>query len=345
MRIVLTGATGFLGSALLPRLLQQGRSVLALGRDPQRLRRELPAGVEAARFDLGDPRPPEGLRPGDAVIHCAALLGNARAGRGEYLRANGEAVRVLALAARQAEAAVFQFISSVSAHGPIGSEDAPLREDTPFRPASLYGESKARAEQLLAGIGGLRVQVLRPPVIYGPGAARHSSASKLFRLLAGDWFPASGDGRRRFNVIARENLVDGMIFLLEKAGAEHEAGAPLPPGDPRGLPPCADTWMLRDDPCPTMIELQDWILGVYGRRPRILSLPVPLLLGLGALGDGLRALGLHFPLSRETARGFATSGYYADPGRLLAAGWRPPLEPRAAIEATAQAYRDEWPRQ
>lgn len=337
MRVALTGATGFLGSALLERCLREGHDVLALGRDPERLRRELPAAVEVARYDLADPRPPEGLRPGDAVVHCAALLGNARAGRQEYLRANVESVRVLAEAARDAGAALFQFVSSVSAHGPIGDDRSPLREDSPFHPASLYGESKMLAEQALARVEGLRVQVLRPPVIYGPGAARHSSASKIFRLLAGNWFLRSGSGRQKFNVIARGNLVDGMHYLLLRAMAEIEAGAPLPAGRPDALPPCADTWMLRDDPCPGMDELQEWILGVYGRRPTFVALPFPLLLALGTLGDGLRALGVHFPLTRETARGFATSGYYSDMGRMLDAGWRPPLEPRHAVEETARA--------
>lgn len=338
MRVVLTGATGFLGGALLARLRVEGFELLALGRDPERLRRELPAEVAVARYDLADPRPPECLRPGDAVIHCAALLGNARADRAEYLKANVESVRVLAEAARDAGAALFQFVSSVSAHGPVGSEARPLREDTPFRPASLYGESKVLAEQALARIEGLRIQVLRPPVIYGPGAARHSSASKIFRLLAGDWFLKSGSGRQKFNVIARENLVDGMHYLLLRARAEIGAGAPLPTGRPDALPPCADTWMLRDDPCPAMGELQEWILGVYGRRPTFLTLPYPLLLALGGLGDGLRALGLHFPLTRETAKGFATSGYYSNMDRMHDAGWRPPLSAQEAVEDTARAF-------
>ena len=334
-RVVLTGATGFLGRSLLDRLLERGDTVLALGRDPARLARELPAGVEFAAFDLNDPRPPEGLRRGDVVIHCAALLGNARADRDEYLRANTEAVRVLAGAARAAGAALFQFVSSVSAHGPIGSLERPLREDSPFRPASLYGESKALAEQALAGVAGLRVQVLRPPVIHGPGANAHSSAAKIFRLMNGPLFFRRGGGHNRFNVMARENLVEAMLFLATRALGEP---APPPPGHPAALPPCPDTWMLRDEPCPSMREVQEWIGEAYGRRPLILPLPWFLLAGLGVLGDALRARGWSFPFSREIARGFGTSGYYSDMGHLLATGWRPARPTRLALQDTAAGY-------
>lgn len=334
MRVVLTGASGFLGGALLTRLRERGDEVLALGRDPERLRRELPPDVAVAAFDLADPQPPQGLRAGDAVIHCAALLGNAEADRETYLRCNTRSVVVLAQAARAAGAALFQFVSSVSACGPTGSVERPLREDSPFRPASLYGESKALAEQELARLEGLHVQVLRPPVIYGPGANRHSSASKIFRLMRGPLFFRRGAGGHYFNVMARENLVEAMLFLAEHALAGQAPSA----GSGGDLPPVPDTWMLRDEPCPSMRQMQDWIALAYGRSPLILPLPWCLLAGLGVVGDALRARGRSFPFSREIAKGFGTSGYYSDISRLLATGWTPAVAPREAVLRTARAY-------
>jgi nucleoside-diphosphate-sugar epimerase len=330
MRVVLTGATGFLGGAVLRRLLERGDEVLALGRPGI----DIPPGVEGAAFDLADPRPPQGMRPGDVVIHCAALLSHAKEEREAFLRANTESVRVLAHAAREAGAALFQFISTVSALGPTGTAERPLREDFPFRPASLYGESKMLAEQALAGIAGLRVQILRPGVIYGPGANPHSSAARVFRFMRGAVFFRRGAGDNHFNVIARENLVDALLFLADRALA---TAAP-PAGDPQALPPCPDTWMVRDEPCPSMRQMQDWIAAAYGRSPLVLPLPWLLLAGLGALGDRLRARGLSFPFSAEVARGFGTSGYYSDQGRLLTAGWRPPVAPEEAVKRTAAWY-------
>jgi len=335
MRAVVTGATGFLGGALLEKLLERGDEVLALGRNPADMARRLPGRVGCAAFDLQDPRPPQGLRAGDVVFHCAALLGNAQASRDEYLRANTESVRVLALAARDAGAALFQFVSSVSAHGPEGRDDAPLHEGSPFLPASIYGESKALAELALAEVRGLRVQVVRPPVIYGPGANAHSSASKIFRLMKGSVFFRRGSGANRFNVMSREELVAAMVWLAGRALGQDAAA---PAGDPHALPPCPDTWMLRDDPCPTMAHMQESIARAYGRKPLILPLPWFLLAMLGALGDGLRQRGVAFPFSREVARGFGTSGYFSSIDRLKATGWAPTVDAREALARTAAWY-------
>jgi len=130
-------------------------------------------------------------------------------------------------------------------------------------------------------------------------------------------------------------LVHAMLFLMDMALADPK---PPPPGGPAALPPCPDTWMLRDDPCPTMRQMQDWIGEAYGRRPLVLPLPWPLLAGLGALGETLRRRGVAFPFSREIARGFGTSGYYSDLGRILDTGWRPPPPRREAVRHTAAWY-------
>ena len=337
-RVVLTGATGLLGGALLRRLHAEGFTLHLLGRNTAALEMLLPGECTVSHFDLEKPRPPEGLRSGDVVIHCAALLGNAGVDRDTYLRANTESVRVLAIAARDAGARLFQFFSSVSAHGPIASAEFPLREESPFRPGSLYGESKMMAEQALAEVSGLRVQVLRPPVIYGPGANSHSSASKVFRLLRGKVFLRSGGSHNYFNVIHLENLVSASLFLL-RFGLSAECDTA---GDPAGLPPNADTWMVRDEPGPSMRQVQDWICAVYGRKPFYLHIAPPLLLAIGALGDWLRAHGLpRFPLNLETARGFATSGFYSDHQRLLEAGWRPALKTEDAVRRVATWYKEQ----
>jgi nucleoside-diphosphate-sugar epimerase len=336
MRAVLTGATGFLGGAIMQSLLDDGWQVLALGRNPEKMRTALPQEVECGLFDLAEPKPPQNLRKDDIVIHCAALLGNADADRNTYLRANTESVIVLAMAARKAEAGGFLFFSSVSANGPIGTEQKPLCEESPFRPASIYGESKELAEKALAKINGLKIEILRPPVIYGPGANNHSSASKIFRMMKGKWFLRSAGGHNFFNVISRDNLVDATLFLVKRMINITDVLA----ADPGHLPPCPETWMVRDNPCPSMKQMQDWISDVYGHSPRYLRPSFAVLFFLGSLGDWLKSIGLKFPLSRETARGFATSGYYSDMSRLLKAGWIPPVNPEKAVKETAEFYHD-----
>ena len=154
--------------------------------------------------------------------------------------------------------------------------------------------------------------------------------------MKGKAFLRSGGGRNYFNVIALENLVDASVYLIWHALAQssQEKGG----GDPKRRPPCSSTWMLRDEPCPTMAQVQDWIAEVYEHTPFYLHLPFPLLMLLGWLGDGLRHLGIHFPLTAETARGFATSGYYSNMDALLATGWTPPKSPDQAIRETAHTF-------
>ncbi|MCB9475068.1 MAG: NAD-dependent epimerase/dehydratase family protein [Candidatus Delongbacteria bacterium] len=328
MRLVLTGASGFLGGHLLVELLRRKIPVLALGRAPEELSRRLGTGVAVARFDLGNPGPTAALRAGDTVIHMAALLGAGVSDRALMLRANREATILLAREAIDAGAADFVFLSSVSAHGPHGSQHDPLREDSRFAPVSAYGESKARAEEDLAALdfGTTRLLVLRPPVIYGTGANPVSSTVRLLRLLGGRVFLRSGGGRALFNVIAVENLVHGLFHLLEHA--------------PRGAGLAGCAWMLRDDPCPSMAAFQDRILQVYGRRPLLLPAPRWLLEPLGSLGDLLRArTGWHAPLSREIVAGFSGDGYWSSIDRISALGWRPPVNWQDALGRTAQEYR------
>lgn len=327
MRVVLSGATGFLGRGVLQECHHRGIPVLALGRNLAG-RLAVPSGtVSVAEFDLAEPRPPAGLQAGDVIVHAAALLGSGTTDARVMHTANAAATLCLARTAVEHGAAAFVFISTVAAHGPWGSLEHPLREDSPFRPVSPYGDSKARAEEELARLdwGATRLLVLRPPVIHGPGLNPASSAARLLRGLAGPVFLRSGGGRAPFNSISRDNLVHGLFHLLATPAADGSGTA-------------ADAFLLRDDPCPTMAEFQEAILAVYGRRPLLLPAPRRLLQPLGALGDVLRRAGFHFPLSRETVAGFAGSGYYSSIDKARAHGWLPPRPFADTLAECARAW-------
>lgn len=327
MRVVLSGATGFLGRGVLQECQHRRLPVLALGRNLAARITVPAASLAMAEFDLADPRPPAGLQSGDVIVHAAALLGSGTTDARVMHTANAAATLCLARAAVERGAAAFVFISSVAAHGPWGSLEQPLREDSPFRPVSPYGDSKARAEEDLSRLdwGGTRLLVLRPPVIHGPGVNPASSAARLLRGLAGRVFLLSGGGRAPFNSISRDNLVHGLFHLLESPG-------------PGGSGTAEAAFLLRDDPCPTMAEFQAAIVGVYGRRPLLLPAPRMLLQPLGVLGDALRRRGFHFPLSRETVAGFAGSGYYSSIDKARALGWLPPRPFADTLAECARAW-------
>jgi nucleoside-diphosphate-sugar epimerase len=328
IRLVLTGASGFLGAGVLQYARASGLPVLALGRNLPARAAALGPGVETASWDLAGDEGPGGLRAGDTVVHCAALLASGTPDPALLDRVNRRATLTLAREAIRAGAEAFVFVSSVSAHGPWGSAGAPLKESSPFRPVSAYGASKARAEEDLAALdwAGTRLLVLRPGVIHGPGCNPASSAGRLLRGLSGRVFLRSGGGRAPVQ-LHQPTEPGGRPVPSAGAGttAHGRHGGPA--------------FLVREEPCPTMAQFQDRILAVYGRRPWLLPAPRRLLEPLGRLGDELRSRhGWHFPLSRETVAGFTGSGFFCSIDKARAFGWMPAQAWEESLADTARQW-------
>ncbi len=191
MRIGVTGASGFIGSVLC-------RMLSACGYHVERLK---PGRQDGKQWD--------GI---SAVVHLAAIA-HRRASREELERVNvGLAVETARLAA--ALGAQFLFLSSVKVHG--NHATAPLRETSPIAPADPYGESKARAEESLCAIPGLRLAVLRPPLVYGPGVKANFLA--LMSAVARGWpLPfASIENRRSIAYVG--NVATAIVTCLGREG-------------------------------------------------------------------------------------------------------------------------------
>ena len=160
--ILLTGATGLVGSRLLPRLLDAGHDCRALVRGDA----ELPPGATAVRGDLADPDSlPAAVEGIDAVVHLAALFRTED--EDAIWRANRDGTRNL-IAAVQAHAAGARLI--MSSTGNVYDHDAPRpgRESDACSPTAAYPASKIAAERLLRD-SGLTWAILRLPFVYGDG--------------------------------------------------------------------------------------------------------------------------------------------------------------------------------
>jgi nucleoside-diphosphate-sugar epimerase len=163
MKILVTGATGKVGSRLVKRLVRRGDQVRALVRDPSKL--DAP-GAEAITGDLHDPASLEAaVRGVDAMVHCAAFF---RGATEEQAHATNDlGTRHLAEAARKAGVKRFVFTSTGNVYG--GTDGRYAREDEPCNPTHPYPASKVAAEQYLLALGDLDVRVLRLPFVYGDG--------------------------------------------------------------------------------------------------------------------------------------------------------------------------------
>jgi dihydroflavonol-4-reductase len=221
MRVLVTGGTGFLGSHLVERLLEEpGAEVYALVRDPSRPRwLENGGRVRMLTGDLANlPVLPEGLA---AVYHVAGSTKSLKSNAYYTVNRDGTANLLEALAARPGRPR-FVHMSSLAAVGP-SEPGRPAREDDPPRPVSHYGESKLLAEQeVLRYKDRFPVVLLRLGAVYGP---RDEDFLEYFRWIRRGIRPVLGrrksmslvyirDAVRATLLVGRADIRSGEIFNI-----------------------------------------------------------------------------------------------------------------------------------
>lgn len=209
MKILITGATGKVGSRLTRRLALRGDYIRALVRDPARA-----ASLRADRIELvvADLRDTDSLsaavRGIDVVVHCAAFF---RGATPEQARAvNDLGTQRLAVAAHAARVKRFIFTSTGLVYGPTGGRLA--REDDPCAPSAAYPVSKLAAERFLLAMEGLDVRVLRLPFVYGDGDMHIAEAVPMLR-----GFPAA----QRLSLGHHADIAQAVCLLLDASSPEN----------------------------------------------------------------------------------------------------------------------------
>ncbi len=302
MKLALTGAGGWIGGRLREAAVARGIDTSAL------------------RVRAGEPIAPP---PADVMVHVGGIAHDLHGQMDEaaYRAANAELPVELARRCAEAGYRRFVFVSSVKVIG--DSTSAPATEDTICRPRGPYARAKLDAEHGLARLAtttGLEVFIARPPLVYGPGVG--ANFGRLIELADGPMpWPVSARKARR-SLVYIENLVDALLFLALRPG---ESFAPASADSTAGT---ATIYHVADGPAPAVDELVDRLRLALGRPPRHVRVPAALVAAaLAAPVIGGRARRLFDSLELDT-------------GRLLAAGWRPPVGFDAAIEQTVRAWRE-----
>ena len=209
MKILVTGATGKVGSRLIKRLSQRGDRVRALVRDSKRA-----ADLRGDRIELalGDLLEEDSLaaaaRDMDAVVHCAAFFRGATPEQAHAVNDGG--TQHLANAARTASVKRFLFTSTGLVYGPNGGR--PAREDDPCAPMDAYPASKLAAERFLLGMDGLDVRVLRLPFVYGDGDPHIEEVIPMMR-----GFPPA----QRMSIGHHADIAQAVARLLDAPSPAH----------------------------------------------------------------------------------------------------------------------------
>jgi predicted dehydrogenase/nucleoside-diphosphate-sugar epimerase len=214
-RVLVTGATGFIGGRVAERLqLGEGWQVRALVHNPSRAARLARLPVEMVQGDLKSPadmaRAVEGC---DAVVHCA--IGTAYGRRREIFAVTVGGTQALADAARAAGVKRFVHLSSIAVHG--NDVAAVIDEATPVRPpkGDDYSESKAAAEEVIrrAARAGLPALMLRPGNVYGPFSK--TFVVRPMQYLARNALVLAGSADTPSNTVYVDNLVRAVVCGLE----------------------------------------------------------------------------------------------------------------------------------
>ena len=166
---LVSGATGFIGSQLVPALLADGWAVRAVGRRPRPA--GMPAEVDYRRVDLAGADDLGGLSEGITHVFHLAGASSSLSSTEEMYRSNVVGTERLTASLAGTDVERLVYVSSTSVYGEEEQLALPVSEDTEPRPSRAYGKAKWQAEQAIwsASEAGLAVVVLRPVSVYGPG--------------------------------------------------------------------------------------------------------------------------------------------------------------------------------
>lgn len=323
-RTLVTGATGFTGSRLTRRLVEEGEDVVAFVRTTSDTGELEALGVETRVVDIRSreevARAFEGF---SRVYHIAAAFRAQHADTHEFHRVNVDATAHLLEMARDHGIERFVHCSTVGVQGEIANP--PATEDHPFNPGDLYQETKLEGELLarerMNDPDGPEVTVVRPVGIYGPGDRRFL---KLFRPIARGRFVMVGNGESLYHLTFISDLVEGVLL----AGRH-----PAAPGE---------VFTIAGSRYTTLNELVLLIAEALAVAPPRLRIPyTPVYLASVVCDRTFRAVGLSPPLYPRRVEFFSKDRAFDITRARTVLGYEPQVDLEEGLRRTGEWYRQE----
>lgn len=312
MKVLVTGATGFVGAAVVRQLLSQGHTLVQVARSVQNSSQDIIHAVELG----ARPHWPPLLEGCDAVVHLAArvhvMQETVTDAANQYDKINVDATKYLAEQAVKAGVKRFIYLSSLKVNGEENSNGRAFVESDAPQPKDNYAQSKYQAEQVLLNIAkksALEVVIIRPPLVYGP-SVRANFLSLLKVVNRGVLLPLKSVRNQRSYVYV-ENLAHFILLCLEHPSAANQI------------------YLVSDGHDLSTPELIQKCAEALGVKPRLISFPQSWLAyfckPFGKSGIYQRLCGdLSVDISKAK--------------NLL--GWQPPYSVEEGLAATAQAFKN-----
>ena len=329
-RLLITGASGFIGSHLVRQALAAGYEVWAAVRRDSDKARLTAQGVQLLEVDYYDeeqlfsalsavPSRGEGTPLWDYVIHNAGITKTAHVE--EFAEVNAEHTRRLLNALCRLPQAPKRFVlmSSLSSYGDVAPRGASLHAELPQKPHTLYGRSKCLAEHYTEQ-SGLPFTILLPTGVYGPGDKDYLIA---LQSIARGINAMAGLSKQYLTFVYGGDVARAALFVL------HEERA------------CGERYVVADGDTYTDKEFALLAQRLLGRK-HVLHLRIPLcVVRLTCIFGSLRAsiTGRTTPLNRDKYPLLAQRNWRCDPSPLFALGFTPSTDLEAGLRETIAAGR------
>lgn len=319
MKTLVTGANGFLGSALIRKLSSRGDSARALLRSTASL-----GALEGAQYErvTGDVTKADGLVEAcagiDVVFHLAGI--RRASTREPFMEVNAEGTRRVCEAMVKAKARRLVLVSSLAACGP-SIAGRPRVEDDAMEPQEWYGESKVEAERIAFGYRDrLEVVSSRPCRILGPGD--HENLT-FFKLAARGLVLKLGGPERRIAMVDVDDVVDHLLLLGDSAAAKGEA------------------FFCAAQESRTLDGMMREIVELLGLKPRVIPVPEFVLRGIGSAADVVsNATGKALPVNRKLVRQLLVPGWECSIEKSVKRlGWVPKVGLHDSLKRSAESYQ------
>lgn len=291
-RVLVTGASGFIGSHVARQLHASGHDVLANGRDAARLTRLSALGIRTQSGDLATADLPALINGAEMIVHCAALS-SPWGGREAFLAANVHVTERLLAASLQTGVQRFVHFSSPSIYFRLEDQfNTPEAFEPPEHWINAYAESKWLGEQSVrkAVDAGLPALILRPRAVFGEGD--RAIFPRLLALAERGWFPRIGDGQACIDVTYVANVAAAVEACMQ-------AEAPV---DGRAFN------VTNGEPMPVSALLGQ-LFAALDLNVRMIPLPRKLAIALGTLSEKIANLLPGQPEPRLSRYGVGVLGF------------------------------------